>query len=76
MPTARPIIRARLGAVDETVTTLDRSYTPTAPTTTPLSALSTGRPVVSSEPNVIVRMTKAIRMPSAVEGPGLEAPEP
>src|SRR5215468_5702647 len=71
MPTARPIIRARLGAVEETVATLEARYTPMAPTTTPLSALSSGRPAVNSEPNVTARMAKAITMPSAVDGPVL-----
>src|SRR5689334_193435 len=76
MPTAKPIINARLGAVEDTVATFETRYTPMEPTTTPLSALSSGRPAANSDPNVTARIAKAITMPRTVDGPGLDDTEP
>ncbi|GHD39110.1 hypothetical protein GCM10010317_007260 [Streptomyces mirabilis] len=61
MPTASPIIRARLCAVEEIETVPVSDSAPKMAVATPKSAVTTGIPAVSREPKVRVRMTRRRR---------------
>ena len=67
MPTARPSIVARIGAVSDRSMTPDSAVTPAMPIATPMIAVISGIPAASSEASVIARTTKAIIMPALSE---------
>ena len=65
MPTARPSISARVGAVLETVTAEDITTTALSVTPTPISEVMIGMPADSSEPKVITRIRNETSRPSS-----------
>src|SRR3954451_2541593 len=65
MPTARPSISARVGAVLDTVTTDDVTITAVIVTPTPTRAVRIGIPAASREPKVSTRIMKETRRPSS-----------
>jgi hypothetical protein len=64
MPTARPIISASVGAVEDSVITLDVSSSPPMPTAMPMTAVSRFIPAASSEPKVSTRTRTATATPT------------
>src|SRR3982751_3046991 len=64
MPTARPIISANVGAVDDRVMTFDASSSPPMPTAMPTSAVSRFIPAASSEPKVSASTATATATPT------------
>ena len=56
MPTARPSISARVGAVLDTVTTDDVTTTALSVTATPINDVVIGMPAASNEPKVRARI--------------------
>ncbi len=70
MPTASAIISARVSAVLEMVAAPVSASTPPSPTATPIRALSSGIPAVSSEPKVSARTTTATATPIMSAAPG------
>src|SRR3954451_22638474 len=63
MPTARPIISARVGVVEETVATDATTRIPANVMPTPRPAVSSGRPAASNETKVTASTTKATATP-------------
>jgi len=69
MPTARPSIRARIGAVLVNSTVPLSAYRPAMPTPTPISAFSIVIPAATSEPKVTTRTIAAIATPITSDEP-------
>ena len=69
MPTARPSIRARTGAVALSSTKPVSVVMPAIPTPTPTNAVSSGRPAAMTEPNITTRMTAAAATPKSSPAP-------
>ena len=65
MPTARPSISASVGAVLETVITLDTTITDVMVTPTPTSAVVMGIPAATSDRKVSTRMRNDTSSPSS-----------
>ena len=65
MPTARPIIVARIGVVVPTVVNTVAMLIPNTPSPTPTSAERIGSPEATSEPKVMISTTSATPMPSS-----------
>ncbi len=63
MPTARPIIIARVEVVVPRSRALASAVIVETPMPTPIRAVSSGKPAASREPKVITRTTAAIAMP-------------
>ena len=63
MPTARPSISARVGAVLETVMMWETPITEVMVTPTPMSAVRIGMPAAMSDLNVSTRIRKETRSP-------------
>ncbi len=63
MPTASPSISARVGAVLETVITLDTTMTDVMVTPTPTSAVVIGMPAATSDRKVSTRIRKDTSSP-------------
>jgi hypothetical protein len=63
MPTAKPIITARVTAVFEIDSAAARPCRVRTDTATPVSAVSSGMPAASSEARATARTTKAISRP-------------
>src|SRR6478609_5113397 len=63
MPTARPIISARVGVVEETVATDATTRIPANVMPTPRPAVSSGRPAASNETKVTASTTKTTATP-------------
>ena len=64
MPTARPSIVARTGAVSDSSITPESAVRPVMPMTTPKAAVISGMPAASSDASVIASTKKATSMPS------------
>jgi len=69
MPTASPSIIARVGALSLTPRKEAAPIMAAIVPTTPRAAVSSGSPAATSEPNVIMRMTRATPMPISSVGP-------
>ena len=69
MPTARPSIRAMIGAVVVSSTTPLSANRPAMPTPTPISAFSMVIPAATSDPKVITRTIAATATPIASAEP-------
>ena len=65
MPTARPSISARVGALLDTVASDETRTTELRVTPTPISDETIGMPAGSSEPKVIARITNETSRPSS-----------
>lgn len=63
MPTARPIIIARVEVVEPRSRVLASAVIAETPMPTPMRAVSSGRPAATSEPKVMTRTTAATAMP-------------
>ena len=63
MPTPMPIIAVTCGANEGTSSTRASRLTNASPSPIPNNAVMIGRPIASSDPNAISRMTTAARMP-------------
>ena len=63
MPTASPIISARVGALEDSVTTFEASSRAPMPTPMPTNAVSRFIPAASSEPKVSTRTSTATPTP-------------
>ena len=71
MPTARPSIVARIGAVEPRSTKPVAIVMPETPMPTPMSAVTSGMPAASSDPNVMTSTKIATMMPSASVAAGV-----
>ena len=71
MPTARPIIIARVEVVVPRSSTFASAVIVETPMPTPMSAVSSGSPAAISEPKVMTRTTAAIAIPMISVAPGL-----
>ena len=67
MPTARPSIVARIGAVSDSSMTPESAVRPVIPINTPRAAVISGIPAASSDVNVIASTKNATIMPSDSE---------
>lgn len=80
MPTARPSISARIGAVFDISTAPETQSTPEMPTATPTSAVSMVIPAATTEAKVIISTASATMTPSPsvepMDGVCLTAPPP
>ena len=74
MPTARPIISASTGVFEFSSSEPDASMIPAIPMPTPISAVSSGIPAASSEPNVMISTTAATATPRPSVAPVAGAP--
>ncbi len=76
MPTARPIMPARVGVVEPIGCHADAANTPSRPTASPSKAPIMLAPAAIREPKVTIRMTNAITapMPSAALCSGVWSP--
>ena len=71
MPTARPIIKASVGVVEEIVATDATVRIPPMVMPTPSTAATSGRPAARNEAKVIARTAKASSTPSSSVTPML-----
>ena len=69
MPTARPSINARIGAVLDISMVPESHRMPDSPTATPINAVSIVIPAATSDPKVISRMIIAATTPRASSEP-------
>src|SRR5829696_2232659 len=76
MPTARPIISARVGAVDDSVTRFDVSSRAPIPTPMPTIAVSRFIPAASSDPKVSTSTRTATTTPTNSVAPMVTPVEP